>query len=288
MAEQNKTVVPESRLAIFIDAENTSPEAVGKVIVSCASLGRTNILRAYGDWTIDSLKSWRGIFSEYPITPVQQFHYVSGKNSSDSAMNIEAMDIMHHGGVDTFVLVTSDSDFTRLATRAREEGLQVVGFGKKTTVQSFVRACHQFIYLENLPSLEQKIEGPPEPESPKPKRKKATTSKVTTSEEQQPELGEVSLAVKISPIDAMASGRELLLKAAQAWPSEDGVITGSQLGFLLRRLDPGFSPYNYGVAKMSDLVTLHPDVIKPTGKRSGLSDPFYRFEPQPLPGEESK
>ena len=241
----------ESTLAILFDAENTPSAAVSDVLVSCASLGRAVIMRAYGDWTIDSLKSWRSIFAEYPIVPIQQFHLVSGKNSSDSVMNIDAMDIIHEGRVDTFVLVTSDSDFTRLATRVREAGLNVIGFGRMSAIRSFVKACHQFIYLENLSPKE-----PEEvPEKTKPQKK-------------------VAKPISIQVID----GKELLQKAARAWTAEDGTIVGSQLGLLLKRLDPGFSPQNYGVSRVSDLVAMHPDIIKPTGKRSGLSDPIYKFE----------
>ena len=249
MAELVKSGGRESTLAILFDAENTPAAAVSDVLVSCASLGRAVIMRAYGDWTIDSLKSWRSIFAENPIVPIQQFHLVSGNNSSDSVMNIDAMDIIHEGRVDTFVLVTSDSDFTRLATRVREAGLNVVGFGRMSAVRSFVKACHQFIYLENL--------------SPRVKEERPEKAR---SQKKPKSLVEV--------ID----GKELLLKAAQACTTEDGSIVGSQLGLLLKRLDPGFSPQNYGVSRVSDLVAMYPEIIKPTGERSGLSDPIYKFE----------
>lgn len=242
----------ESTLAILIDAENSPHDLIGQVLTSCASFGRAIIIRAYGDWTVPSLSPWREVFKEYPINAVQQFHNVSGKNASDSAMNIDAMDIVHDKRVDTFVLVTSDSDFTRLAIRAREEGLQVIGFGRKTTPRSFVSGCNQFLYLENLPPIKPEG-GPAPPVGP------------DGEEAQLPEAG---------PIDETV----LLTKAAHAWQQEDDIISGAQLGNLLRRLDPAFHPRNYGYEKLADLVAKHPEILKPTGKRKGLLDPEYKFE----------
>ena len=205
-----------------------------------------------------SLSPWREVFKEYPINAVQQFHIVSGKNASDSAMNVDANDIVHDRRVDTIVIVTSDSDFTRLAIRAREEGLHVVGLGRKTTPRSFVNGCDQFVYLENLPP------GVPESES-------APQAKSAEEAAKPPEAGPIDDAV-------------LLTKAAHAWQPEDGIISGSQLGFLLRRLDPAFHPSNYGYEKLADLVARHPEILIPTGKRKGLLDPEYKFEKPPASG----
>ena len=232
-----------------------------EIMIACASFGRAIIMRAYGDWSLPALLPWRDVFTEYPITAVQQFHIVSGKNSSDSALNIDAMDVVHQKRVDTFVLVTSDSDFTRLAMRAREEGLRVIGIGRKTAPRSFVNACEQFLYLENL-TPQQQIKGDV------PSRVRSTSrNKAGVSKEKD-----------------VSEGRELLMKAAQAWQSEDGLISGGGLGFLLLRLDPGFSPRNYGMRKLADFVEMYPDIIIGTGERVGGLDPIYKFQIQPEAG----
>jgi hypothetical protein len=228
-----------------------------EIMIACASFGRAIIMRAYGDWSLPALLPWRDVFTEYPITAVQQFHIVSGKNSSDSALNIDAMDVVHQKRVDTFVLVTSDSDFTRLAMRAREEGLRVIGIGRRTAPRSFVNACEQFLYLENLTPQKIKDETPSRTRS-------TSRNKAVVSQEKD-----------------MSEGRELLLKAAQAWQSEDGLVTGGGLGFLLLRLDPGFSPRNYGMRKLADFVAMYPDIIIATGERMGGLDPIYKFQIQP-------
>ena len=247
----------DSRLAVFIDAENTPPSMTGEIMIACASFGRAIIMRAYGDWALPTLLPWREVFTEYPITAVHQFHIVSGKNSSDSVLNIDAMDVIHQNRVDTFVLVTSDSDFTRLAMRAREEGLRVIGIGRKTAPRSFVNACEQFLYLENF--TPQQIKG-----DESTKVKSAAKSKAVALKERD-----------------LSAGRELLMKAAQAWQSEDGLIPGANLGYLLLRLDPGFSPRNYGVRKLADFVAMYQDIIIATGEYMGTSDPIYKFQRQP-------
>jgi uncharacterized LabA/DUF88 family protein len=242
----------EPTLGILIDAENTPHDMIALIISSCAPLGRTKILRAYGDWGIPTLAPWRDVFKEFPITPYQQFHHVSGKNSSDSAMNIDGMDILRDNRVDTFVLVTSDSDFTKLATRGREEGLRVVGIGKKTAPRSFVNACDQFTYLESLRPEETKSGASTNPAKP--------------------------ISDNPAKIEKPNTGRDLLLKASQAWPDEEGLIIGAQLGALLRRLDPAFTPRNYGLHKLAEFVSKYPDIIAPTGERRGLMDPIYKFK----------
>jgi NYN domain/OST-HTH/LOTUS domain len=245
-------------LAILIDAENTPVGCIGEVMTSCATYGRANIIRAYGDWMQQTLSPWRDIFREYPITAVQQFHYIPGKNSSDSAMNIDAMDIISTKRVDTFILVTSDSDFTRLATRAREEGLRVIGVGQKSSARSFVKACDQFLYLENLyqpPGTEKK------------------ESKVTKVKPQ----AEAGTKPPMPTIEGADTGKELLEKAALAWQAEDSLITGTQLAELLRRLDPGFSPRNYGFSTIAQFVSRYPSMITRTGRTKGV-DVIYEIK----------
>ncbi len=137
-------------LAVLVDADNAQASAVAKILGEAARYGATTIRRAYGDWTTPYLGLWKKVLHVHAIQPVQQFRYTTGKNATDSALIIDAMDILHGGKVDGFCLVSSDSDFTRLATRIREAGLAVYGFGEKKTPQSFVAACDKFIYTEIL------------------------------------------------------------------------------------------------------------------------------------------
>src|SRR6478672_3198548 len=146
MPEENRT----RRLAILIDADNTSPRIAAGLFEEIASLGEASVRRIYGDFLGQRLKSWADILQKYAIDPYQQFAYTTGKNASDIALVIDAMDLLHSGRFDGFCLVSSDSDFTRLASRIREEGADVFGFGEQKTPESFRQACTRFIYTENL------------------------------------------------------------------------------------------------------------------------------------------
>lgn len=166
------------RLAVLIDADNAPRSALGDVMAEVAVYGTPTIKRIYGDWTTPNLASWKPLLLENAITPVQQYGYTTGKNSTDSAMIIDAMDILYTGQVDGFVLVSSDSDFTRLAIRLREAGKKVYGMGEKKTPNPFIVACDKFVYIEVIRSAAQQEraeeaarEEPKEP--PKPARRAA-------------------------------------------------------------------------------------------------------------------
>jgi uncharacterized LabA/DUF88 family protein len=139
-----------SRLAVLIDADNAQSSLLKELLAEVSRYGTATVKRIYGDWTTPNLKGWKEALNEYAVHPVQQFAYTTGKNATDSAMIIEAMDLLHSGHLDGFCLVSSDSDFTRLATRIREDGLVVYGFGEKKTPKAFVSACDKFIYTEIL------------------------------------------------------------------------------------------------------------------------------------------
>ncbi len=251
--------IHNSSVAILIDAENTPDSLIPQIMETSARFGRAIIRRAYGDWGIQGLSPWREIFKEYPISAIQQFHYVSGKNSSDSAMMIDAMDILQQKRVDTFVLVTSDSDFTKLATRIREDGLRVIGIGRGIAPKSFVKACDEFVALENL--------RPPKLLNAIVKEKSSGTKMAPTQNSELP-----------SPTKGLlASGKELLLKAVTASVDENGKINGGLIGIMLRRLDPAFSLHTYGVAKLTDFIGLYPDVLTSTGETMGALDPIYKL-----------
>jgi uncharacterized LabA/DUF88 family protein len=142
--------ISQAKLAVLIDADNTQPAIIEGLLDEVAKYGIASVKRIYGDWTSTNLRSWKDRLLEYAIQPIQQFSYTSGKNATDSAMIIDAMDLLYSGKLDGFCIVSSDSDFTRLAARLRESGLTVYGFGEKKTPRAFVSVCDKFIYTEIL------------------------------------------------------------------------------------------------------------------------------------------
>jgi uncharacterized LabA/DUF88 family protein len=209
------------RLAVLIDADNTSAKIADRLFEEIAQLGEASVRRIYGDFTRTALRGWTDILSKHAIIAHQQFAYVTGKNASDIALVIDAMDLMHSGRFDGFCLVSSDSDFTRLAARIREQGLDVFGFGERKTPESFRQACRRFIYTENL-----LVDGPVQAEAAPHDRSK------------QPPSAAVPL----------------FRKAISQMDGEDGWVGLGALGNRLANLAPDFDPRTYGVAKLSDLV----------------------------------
>lgn len=207
------------RLAVLIDADNAQASVVEKLMMEVARYGTATIKRAYGDWTTPNLQGWKDVLHRMAVQPVQQFRYTTGKNATDSALIIDAMDVLHSGGVDGFCLVSSDSDFTRLATRIREAGLVVYGFGEAKTPAPFVAACDKFIYTEILRSASE-----------------ADTPSATPATPSRPKL------------------KPMVLAALEATAREDGWATLSALGSQLNRNDPSFDPRNYECAKLGELM----------------------------------
>ena len=150
----------ELRLAVLIDADNAPRTALREIMAEVAVYGKATIKRIYGDWTAPNMNSWKPLLLEHAITPFQQYSYTTGKNATDSAMIIDAMDILYSGNCDGFVIVSSDSDFTRLATRLREAGMKVYGMGEKKTPKPFIVACDKFVYIESLKAAEQQAPAP--------------------------------------------------------------------------------------------------------------------------------
>ena len=203
------------RLAVLIDADNAQAKAVHELLAEVSRYGTATVKRAYGDWTTQNLKGWKEVLHEMAIQPIQQFSYTSGKNSTDSALIIDAMDLLHVGVVDGFCLVSSDSDFTRLATRIREAGLPVYGFGEKKTPTAFVNACDKFIYSENL--------------------------------------RQASGAAVDKKADPAKLKREIL-SAMEAVAREDGWAPLSAVGSMLVKNNPAFDAREHGFAKLGALV----------------------------------
>ncbi|MEX0811651.1 MAG: NYN domain-containing protein [Chitinophagales bacterium] len=216
--EENKDL----KLAVLIDADNIPYSSVSEMLEEVTRFGTPTIKRIYGDWTIPTVAGWKPALLEHAITPIQQYGYTKGKNATDSAMIIDAMDILHSEKVDGFCLVSSDSDFTRLATRLRESGKKVIGIGEKKTPRPFIVACDQFIYLEIL---------------------RGSTSE-TTSKRKKPEKVE---SVNQSLI-------RLLKNSVDAIADDDGWAFLGEVGGLLVKKKPDFDPRNFGFNKLTPLV----------------------------------
>lgn len=263
------------RLAVLIDADNAPRSALGDVMAEVAVYGTPTIKRIYGDWTTPNLASWKPLLLENAITPVQQYGYTTGKNSTDSAMIIDAMDILYTGQVDGFVLVSSDSDFTRLAIRLREAGKKVYGMGEKKTPNPFIVACDKFVYIEVIRSAAQQgraeeaaREEPKEP--PKPARRAARKKGAEAAPPPAPEAEPPSRVPK-EIITLLADSVEMLA-------DEDGYAPLGEVANLLVRKKRDFDPRNFGFSKLSKLVKALPrfEVDVRQGGQSNMKHFFVR------------
>ena len=263
------------RLAVLIDADNAPRSALGDVMAEVAVYGTPTIKRIYGDWTTPNLASWKPLLLENAITPVQQYGYTTGKNSTDSAMIIDAMDILYTGQVDGFVLVSSDSDFTRLAIRLREAGKKVYGMGEKKTPNPFIVACDKFVYIEVIRSAAQQEraeeaarEEPKEP--PKPARRAARKKGAEAAPPPAPEAEPPSRVPK-EIITLLADSVEMLA-------DEDGYAPLGEVANLLVRKKRDFDPRNFGFSKLSKLVKALPrfEVDVRQGGQSNMKQFFVR------------
>jgi uncharacterized LabA/DUF88 family protein len=225
LASENAT-----KLAVLIDADNAQPSIIEGLLAEVAKFGTSYVKRAYGDWTGTNLKGWKDHLLAQSIQPIQQFAYTSGKNSTDAAMIIDAMDLLYSGRFDGFCLVSSDSDFTRLAARIRESGLTVFGFGERKTPKPFVAACDKFIYTENLTYTASSV-APASPTTPQ--RLAATANQLK---------GNTSLVNQ-------------LRNAVEAASDDDGWAPLANVGHIITKQQPDFDPRSYGYAKLSDLIS---------------------------------
>ncbi len=221
----------EKRLALLIDCDNASAAAIEGVLSELAKFGVITIRRAYGNWKNQNLKGWEEKLHPHAIVPIQQFQYTSGKNATDAAMIIDAMDILYSGRVDGFALVTSDSDFTPLVMRLLSNGTKVYGFGEKKTPQPFVNACSQFIYTENLEETDEEEEEKGET-APRQRRRHRVPEK-----ELRRNHGLVNL----------------LTRAVELSANDDGWANLGKVGNYISN-NSSFSPVNYGYSKLSDLL----------------------------------
>ncbi|HEX6470924.1 MAG TPA: NYN domain-containing protein [Streptosporangiaceae bacterium] len=218
-----------AKLAVLIDADNTSPAITEGLLAEVAKYGTAHVKRAYGDWTGTSLKSWKEQLLTQSIQPIQQFAYTSGKNATDAAMVIDAMDLLYSERFDGFCIVSSDSDFTRLAARIRESGLTVYGFGERKTPKPFVAACDKFIYIENLVYAPTAATTPGAVPVPTPRTSAATLKRDTALVNQ-------------------------LRNAVEGASDDDGWAALATVGHIITKQRPDFDSRNYGYTKLSDLM----------------------------------
>ena len=228
----------ELRLAVLIDADNAPRTALRSIMAEAAVYGVPTVKRIYGDWTTPNMSTWKPILLENAITPIQQYSYTTGKNSTDSAMIIDAMDLLYHDQCDGFVLVSSDSDFTRLATRLREAGKMVIGMGEYKTPKPFIVACDKFIYIEVI-RANQAQEADEDTET------EAKPAKSTRRQSGEPTV--TAQGVPQAVIDLIADSLSTIA-------DEDGFAFMGELGNLLLRKQPDFDPRNYGFQKLTQLV----------------------------------
>ncbi|TXG39141.1 NYN domain-containing protein [Seonamhaeicola maritimus] len=207
-------------MAVLIDGDNIPSARVKEMMEEIAKYGNPTIKRIYGDWTRPGLSKWKNLLLENAITPIQQYGYTTGKNATDSAMIIDAMDILYSEKVDGFCLVSSDSDFTRLATRLREAGMQVIGMGEKKTPNPFIVACDRFIYIEIL--------------------KKQTEEKVDNKESDVDKISEKEIHLIRTTINDLSD--------------DDGWAFLGDVGSLIQKKQPNFDSRNYGFEKLTPLI----------------------------------
>jgi uncharacterized LabA/DUF88 family protein len=219
------------RLAVLIDADNARASITEELLAEVAKYGTAHVKRAYGDWTAPNLRGWKDQLLAQSIQPIQQFAYTTGKNATDAAMVIDAMDLLYSGRFDGFCIVSSDSDFTRLAARLRESGMTVYGFGERKTPKPFVAACDKFVYLENLRFAEE--DATPDALGVKPSKPKAAT------------------AAQLKGDAALVS---LLRNAVEAASDDDGWAPLSSVGNIITKQRPDFDSRSYGYGKLSDLI----------------------------------
>ena len=210
------------RLAVLIDADNTSAKIADGLFEEIAKIGEASVRRIYGDFSSARSKGWADVLSKHAIIPQQQFSYTTGKNASDITLVIDAMDLLHSGRFDGFCLVSSDSDFTRLASRIREQGVDVFGFGEQKTPESFRQACRRFVYTENL------LTGP-----------------TVTIQDAAPTT---------KPLQPLSAATAILKKVIEQMESEDGWVPLGAVGKQLANIASDFDPRTFGFRKLSDLV----------------------------------
>ena len=247
-------------IAVLIDGDNAQPRLLKQVIEEVSKYGKATIRRIYGDWTHPQMNGWKDLVNENSITPIQKFSYTVGKNSTDGALIIDAMDILHGSNVEGFCIVSSDSDYTGLAKRIREEGLFVMGIGERKTPSAFIKSCEIFIYSENLRADEN------DEDEKKVLRKKDPNNESDDIDDED-ETAENS-----------TSFLPIIDKAFDISTKEDDEAYISQIGLSLRKIDPSFDPRSYGFKNLTDIFRSIDKYELVNNEVNGLNHPLVKLK----------
>jgi len=237
---------------MLIDGDNAQPSLIRNMLAETSKYGLAIIRRIYGDWTTANMNGWKDTLQTHAIQPIQQFRYTIGKNATDSAMIIDAMDILYEDRVEGFCLVSSDSDYTRLATRIREKGVFVMGIGKKSTPRAFVNACDVFVFTENL----QEKGATPQPQ---PARQPVTLRRRNEKSDKVEKVEKIEQ--KVEEPEGPAEPLPLIKQAFDLAVQDDGWAFLGVMGTHLRQLDPSFDPRTYGFKQLSTLLQAYPKLF---------------------------
>jgi len=270
MPEEQLSSLSRHKIAILIDGDNAQANLLPQILVETGKYGLVTVRRIYGDWTTSSMNSWKDVLNYHAVQPVQQFRYTIGKNATDSAMIIDAMDLLHSGVVDGFCLVSSDSDYTRLATRIRETGVFVMGIGEKKTPKPFVNACDVFVYTSNLVA-EHKVTRPAAQKQTR-RKKPASTSAAASA------ATSAAAAPVTTPVPEAENENDpmpLIRQAYEIAQQEDGWARLDHMGNALYQLDPGFDPRTYGHRQLSRLIASYKDLFQMRTQEIDGSMLFY-------------
>ncbi|MGJ8744672.1 NYN domain-containing protein [Polaribacter sp.] len=252
-------------ISVLIDGDNAQPKLIKEIIEEVSKYGKATIRRIYGDWTSQQMNSWKAIINQHSISPIQKFSYTTGKNSTDGALIIDAMDILHGKNTEGFCIVSSDSDYTGLAKRIREEGLFVMGIGEKKTPEAFVKSCEVFTFTENLKNEEiEEIAETEENETKTPTSNKENTLKKSKKTPKK---------VRLSKEDW-----KTVTKAFDISTNEEDKAHISALGLNIRKIDPSFDPRSYGFKSLTKLFENIDkfEVIK--NEVGGLNHPLLKMK----------
>ncbi len=243
-----------NKIAILIDGDNAQSSLLPEMLVEAGKHGQVTVRRIYGDWTTNNMNSWKDVLNYHAFQPIQQFRYTVGKNATDSAMIIDAMDILHSRVVEGFCLVSSDSDYTRLATRIRETGIFVMGIGEKKTPKAFVNACDVFVFTENLAAEKKAV-----------RQKQAQAKAKKTTGRKQDEKDE------LDPMPVLGQAFEMSV-------GQDGWAPLASMGQAIYQVDPSFDPRTYGHKQLSRMIAKLKDRFEiRTQDKEGTSVMYVRM-----------
>jgi uncharacterized LabA/DUF88 family protein len=267
----------ELKLAVLIDADNVPYSNVKGMMEEIAKYGTPTTKRIYADWTKPNAGGWKSVLLEHAITPIQQYSYTVGKNSSDSAMIIDAMDLLYSDKVDGFCIVSSDSDFTRLAIRLRESGMKVIGIGEKKTPNSFIVACDRFIYIEVLDgAIKKKL-----PKSRLAEESKKVIDPSASEQAKQKVAAKTLEKPEQKPLNKIDNQTiELIEDTLEAIGDEDGWAFLGDVGNLIVKKKPEFDPRNYGFSKLTPMLKSLTDILEIDERESdkkGIKHVFVRL-----------